>query len=56
LRRVAAVVLVAVAVAAIAVEPFPHGVVLARITETHGVEVGDLPAVLLLLVAAWLAV
>jgi hypothetical protein len=53
-RRVAAAVLVAVAVALIILEPFPKGMVVG-ITETHGIEAGDLPAIILLLVAAWLA-
>jgi hypothetical protein len=52
-RKVAAVALVAMAVALILLEPFPKGVAVG-ITETHGVEAGDLPAVILLLVAAWL--
>jgi hypothetical protein len=53
-RRVGAVVLVAVAVALIILEPFPKGIAVG-ITETHGVEAGDLPAIILLLMAAWLA-
>jgi hypothetical protein len=36
-------------------EPFPAGAVLLSLTETHGVDVGDLPALTLLLVAGWLA-
>jgi hypothetical protein len=53
-RRVGAVVLVAVAVALLILEPFPKGIAVG-ITETHGVEAGDLPAIILLLMAAWLA-
>jgi hypothetical protein len=55
-RRIIAVPLVAVAIVAIVIEPFPHGVTLLSITGSHGIEAGDLPAVLLLLVAGWLAV
>jgi uncharacterized RDD family membrane protein YckC len=53
-RRVAAVVLVAVAVTLIVLEPFPKGIAVG-ITETHGIEAGDIPAIILLLMAAWLA-
>jgi hypothetical protein len=49
-----ALVLVIVAVLAIVVEPFPHGVTLLPITPEHGVDAGDLPAVALLVAAAWL--
>jgi hypothetical protein len=45
-----------VAVAAIVLEPFPHGPVLLSLTRDHGVDAGDIPAILLLLVAARLAV
>ncbi|HEY6686527.1 MAG TPA: hypothetical protein VI094_10025 [Propionibacteriaceae bacterium] len=55
-RRLQALVLVAVAVGLVVVEPFPKGVVLVSLTPTHGVDVGDLPAVALLLVAACLAI
>lgn len=48
--------LVAVAIGLVIVEPFPKGEVLVSLTPTHGVDVGDLPAVALLLVAAWLAI
>jgi hypothetical protein len=50
-----AAVLAAVAVAAIVVEPFPATPVLLSITRAHGIDAGDLPAIVLLLVAAWLA-
>jgi hypothetical protein len=53
-RRVAAVVLAAVGVGLVVVEPFPDGAVLVSFTESHGIDAGDLPAIALLLVAAWL--
>ena len=34
-------------------EPLPHGAVLLTLTSDHGVDAGDLPAVALLLLAAW---
>jgi hypothetical protein len=37
-------------------EPFPKGLVLLSITRKHGIDAGDLPAIILLLVAALLAV
>jgi hypothetical protein len=49
-----AAVLAAVAVATIVAEPFPKGPVLLSITREHGVDLGDLPAVLALLAAGWL--
>jgi hypothetical protein len=55
-RKVTAVGLVAVAIAAIIVEPFPKGFVLLSFTHKHGIDAGDIPAIILLLVAAWLAV
>jgi hypothetical protein len=55
-RRVQALLLAAVAVGLVVVEPFPEGAVLVSLTPTHGVVVGDLPAVALLLVAACLAI
>jgi hypothetical protein len=54
--RLLALVLAAVAVALVVVEPFPKGKVLLSLTATHGVDAGDLPAVALLLVAVGLAV
>jgi hypothetical protein len=54
-QRVVAVVLAAVAVVALVVEPLPKGFLLLSITETHGIEAGDLPAILLLFAAARLA-
>jgi hypothetical protein len=53
-RMLLALVLVVVAVLAIVVEPFPGGPTLLPITPEHGVDAGDLPAVTLLLAAAWL--
>jgi hypothetical protein len=51
-----AITLAAVAVGSIVIEPFPEGVVLLEITPTHGIDAGDLPAILLLLAAGWFAV
>jgi hypothetical protein len=53
-RIALAVVLVVAAVAIVILEPLPHGPVLLTLTREHGVDTGDLPAVALLLVAAWL--
>ncbi len=55
-RRVLAFVLVAVAIVLILAEPLPKGDVLLKFTPSHGVDVGDLPAVALLLIAACLAI
>jgi len=55
-RRLQALVIAAVAVGLVVVEPFPKGKVLFSLTRTHGVDVGDLPALALLLVAACLAI
>jgi hypothetical protein len=49
-------VLAAVAVGLVVVEPFPKGEVLVSFTPTHGVDVGDLPALAMLLVATCLAI
>jgi hypothetical protein len=51
-----AVVLAAVAIVLVVAEPFPKGDTLLSLTEQHGVDIGDLPAIALLLVAAWLAI
>jgi hypothetical protein len=48
--------LAAVAIGLVVVEPFPKGVVLVSFTHTHGVDVGDLPALALLLLAACIAI
>ena len=54
-RRLLALVLVTVAACMLAAEPFPKGAVLLSLTESHGVDAGDLPAMVLLLLAGWLA-
>jgi hypothetical protein len=54
-RRLLALAVVTVAACIIAAEPFPKGAVLFSLTESHGVDAGDLPALALLLVAGWLA-
>ena len=51
-----ALVLAAVAVGLVVVEPFPKGKVLLSLTSTHGVDAGDLPALAMLLVAVVLAI
>ena len=53
-RRVLALALVTVAILMLVTEPFPKGVVLVSLTESHGVDAGDLPALVLLVVAGWL--
>jgi hypothetical protein len=55
-RRLQALVLAVVAVVLVVVEPFPKGVVLVSLSDTHGIDLGDLPALALLLVAAGLAI
>ena len=55
-RTVLAVVLVIDAIGLIIIEPFPKGTVLVSVTATHGIDAGDLPAVVLLLIAAWMAI
>jgi hypothetical protein len=52
-RIALAVVLVVAAAAIVALEPLPHGAVLLTLTSDHGVDACDLPAVALLLLAAW---
>ena len=52
-RVVLAVALVVAAAAIVVLEPLPHGAVLLTLTRDHGVDTGDLPAVDLLLLAAW---
>jgi hypothetical protein len=52
-RIALAVVLVVAAAAIVVLEPLPHGAVLLTLTRDHGVDVADLPAVALLLLAAW---
>ena len=48
--------LAVVAVLAIIVEPFPKGLVVLSITRAHGIDAGDFPAILLLLLAVWLVI
>ena len=55
-RLTAALLLVALAIMMIIAEPFPKGDMLLKLTANHGVDVGDLPALALLLVAACLAI
>jgi hypothetical protein len=55
-RTVLAVLLVVVAIGLIVTEPFPAGAVLVSLTATHGIDAGDLPALALLLIAAWVAI
>jgi hypothetical protein len=54
--RLLALVLAAVAIGLVVVEPFPSGRVLLSLTDTHGIDAGDIPALAMLLVAACLAV
>ena len=54
-RRLLALAMVTVAACMLAAEPFPKGAVLFTLTTSHGVDAGDLPALVLLLVAGWLA-
>jgi hypothetical protein len=55
-RRLLALVLAAVAAGLVVVEPFPKGMVLLSLTSRHGVDAGDVPAVVLLLVAVGLVI
>jgi hypothetical protein len=55
-RRLLALALAALAVVLILSEPFPKVFVVLSITRSHGIDAGDLPALALLLVAAWLAI
>ena len=47
-----ALVLAALAIGLMVVDPFPKGEVLLSLTSTHGVDSGDIPALAMLLVAA----
>lgn len=49
-----ALVLVVVAASIVVLEPLPHGPVLLTLTRDNGVDSGDLPAVTLLVLAAWI--
>jgi hypothetical protein len=55
-RRVMAVIVAVVAIGLVVAEPFPKGDTLLALTEDHGVDTGDLPAIALLLVAALLVI
>jgi hypothetical protein len=55
-RVALAAVLLVVATAIVVLEPLPHGPVLLSLTREHGVDTGDLPAVALYLLAAWVLV
>ena len=55
-RRLLALVLAAVAIGVVVVEPFPSGQVLLSLTDTHGIDAGDIPGLAMLLIAACLAV
>ena len=55
-RLLVALLLVALAIVMVIAEPFPKGGVVLKLTQTHGVDVDDLPAIALLLIAACLAV
>jgi hypothetical protein len=55
-RRLQALVLAVMAIVLVVVEPFPKGIVLVTLTPTHGIDLGDIPALGLLLVAACLAI
>ena len=54
-QRILALGLVTVAACVLVAEPFPKGAVLFTLTASHGVDAGDLPALMLLLLAGWLA-
>ena len=54
-RYAVAAVLVVVATAMVILEPFPSGAVLVTLTRMHGIDVGDLPAIALYLVAGGIA-
>jgi hypothetical protein len=55
LRLVIALFVLAIATAMVVVEPFPKGPVLMALTAEHGVDAGDLPAIVLYVVACWIA-
>ena len=55
-RRILAFLLVVLAIGLVVVEAIPNGVVLVTLTATHGVHAGDLPVLVLLLAAGWLAI
>ena len=55
-RRLLALALAAVATGLMVLEPFPKGEVLLSLTDTHGVDIGDIPALAMLLAAAYLVI
>ena len=55
-RRLLALAVAAVAIGLVVLEPFPKGEVLLSLTDTHGVDTGDIPALAMLLVAAYLVI
>jgi hypothetical protein len=55
-RRLLALALTVLAVVLVVAEPFPKGEVLVSLTESHGVDAGDLPSLGLLVLAGWLAI
>jgi hypothetical protein len=54
-EKMISLVLVTGAVCGIVFEPIGKGSILLAITHKHGVDTGDLPFIVLLMVAAWLA-
>jgi hypothetical protein len=55
-RRLLAVALAVLAVLLVVAEPFPKGALLVSLTESHGIDAGDIPALALFFVAGWLAI
>jgi hypothetical protein len=55
-RRLLALALAVVAIGLVVLEPFPKGEVLLSLTDTHGIDTGDLPALALLAVAVAVAI
>jgi hypothetical protein len=55
-RRLLALALAAIAIGLVILEPFPKGEVLLSLTDTHGVDTGDIPALAMLVVAAYLLI
>jgi hypothetical protein len=54
-RLLVALLVAAIATAMVVVEPLPKGPVLIALTTEHGVDAGDLPAIVLYLAAGWIA-
>jgi hypothetical protein len=54
--KIVSCTLVVLAIVAIVVEPFGKGPILVSITKEHGIDVGDIPAIVLLLAAAGIMV